>query len=110
MLILVDFTLYEKSGRVHGIASGYRPVWRRETTHTSSLHCGALWLPTGYDLPLGYTCRAVLQPLCPEFWESVVQGEMVHAFEGEKCTGLAVVRSVFDGPGIRTPRDPGAKE
>jgi len=82
--------------RKTAIKTGYRPDWVGD--FKPEYNCAQVLFPT--DLPEigpGNFHRGVLlEPLRPELWDSVREGQMMWCKEGLKTVGHAIVLKVFE--------------
>ena len=83
-------------GRVTSIVSGYRCQC---VIGTDGWNDATFRFDAPEKLSPGESCAAVLLPHRPEFWSSVVAGDMIELAEGQRVVGSATVTVVERGDG-----------
>ena len=90
MIVLPD-------GREGPVASGYRPDWA-PAVDRDIIGCASVLVRDDEVLTPGQAATVLLEPLVPQFWRSVQEGDVLVAFEGSLAVAQAKVVAVYGRP------------
>lgn len=76
------------------VASGYRPTFRFDGTGTEH-RTGSLLIREGNKVAPKESSPALLQPLNPDVWQDVGEGDVLLVCEGFKAVGAVEILEVY---------------